>query len=211
MYNEKTPLHGAPSDINETQPVGIANDSEGDAPPPRDPRPPRGDKGKLHRRRNGLLSKHPLQVLARKGENIRDICRQELELRAELRPQGALGKILFDRLWSSYLRCLLIDRTEAELLSPDEQHSTRSTPLPTLRVDYVPTLVYENVVAPDGICAEILKYLAITQRYDAHYSNDFYRNLGLLLAHRNGGVSGLTDELLKTSGSKINLPEAFNA
>jgi hypothetical protein len=39
----------------------------------------------------------------------------------------------------------------------------------------------------------------------------FYRNLGLLLAHRNGGVSGLTDELLKTSGSKMNLPEAFNA
>jgi hypothetical protein len=210
MDNEKIPLGGGSDNDHETQ-VGDSINSEGGAPPPTDPRPPRGDKGKLHRRRNGLLSKHPLQVLARKGENIRDICRQERELRAELRPQGALGKILFDRLWSSYLRCLLIDRTEAELLSPDEQHSTRSTPLPTLRVDYVPTLVYENVVAPDGICAEILKYLAITQRYDAHYSNDFYRNLGQLLAHRNGGVSGLTDELLKTSGSKINLPEAHNA
>jgi hypothetical protein len=205
MDNEKIPLGGGSGNDHETQ-VGDSINSEAT-----DPRPPRGDKGKLHRRRNGLLSKHPLQVLARKGENIRDICHQERELRAELRPQGALGKILFDRLWSSYLRCLLIDRTEAELLSPDEQHSTRSTPLPTLRVDYVPTLVYENVVTPDGICAEILKYLAITQRYDAHYSNDFYRNLGLLLAHRNGGVSGLTDELLKTSGSKMNLPEAFNA
>jgi hypothetical protein len=211
MDGEKTKLHGAKSDTNETQPVGVANNSKDNVGPPDEPRPPRGDKGKLHRRRNGLLSKHPLQVLARKGENIRDICHQERALRAELQPAGTLGKILFDRLWSSYLRCLLIDRTEAELLSPEQQHSTRSTQLPTLRIDHVPTLVYENVVAPDGICAEILKYLAITQRYDAHYSNDFYRNLGLLLAHRNGGVSGLTDELLKTSGSKINLPEAHNA
>jgi hypothetical protein len=209
MDNEKTQLHGAPSDINE-QPVGVASNSECDAPPPRNPRRPRGDKGKLHRRRNGLLSKHPLQVLARKGENIRDICRQERGLRAELQPPGALGKILFDRLWSSYLRCLLIDLIEAELLSPDQQHATRSTQLPTLRVDHVPTLVYENLVAPDGVCADILKYLAITQRYDAHYFNEFYRNLGLLLAFRNRGVSGLTDELLKSLGSNKNLLEALN-
>jgi hypothetical protein len=209
MDNEKTQLHGAPSDINE-QPVGVANNSEGDLPSPRKPRSPRGDKGKLHRRRNGLLSKHPLQVLARKGENIRDICRQERVLRAELRPPGALGKILFDRLWSSYLRCLLIDLTEAELLSPDQQHSTGSTQLPTLQVDHVPTLVYENIVAPDGVCAEILKYLAVTQRYDAHFFNEFYRNLGLLLELRNRGVSGLTDELLKSLGSNKNLLEALN-
>jgi hypothetical protein len=143
--------------------------------------------------------------LARKGENIRDICRQERRLRAELRPPGALGKILFDRLWSSYLCCLLIDRTEAELLSPDQQQSTGSTQLPTLRVDHVPTLVYENVVAPNGVCAEILKYLAITQRYDAYYFNEFYRNLCLLLALRNRGVSGLTDELAAKAMLKLTI------
>jgi hypothetical protein len=79
--------------------------------------------------------------------------------------------------------------------------------LPTLLVDRVPILVYENVAAPGSISAEILKYLAITQRYDAHYFNDFSRNLAMLLALRDGGLSGLNDVLR----SKKNLPEAFHA
>jgi hypothetical protein len=171
-----------------------AASSEGDSTPPREPR---SDKGNLHRRRNGLLSKHPLQALARRGENIREICKQERALRHLLQPSGPLGKILFDRMWSSYLRCLLIDRVEAELLGAEEQGDATVREIPTLLVRQMPTLAYGSIAERDGAGAEVVKYLALTQRYDAHHFAEFYRTLGLLLALKNGGVSGLTEALLQ--------------
>lgn len=198
MDGEKTKLHGATSDTNEAQSNGVINNSESNAGPPGEPRPARGDRGKIHRRRNGFLTKHPLEALARRGENMREIGRQERALRSVLQPSGPLGKILFDRMWSSYLRCLLIDRVEAELLGTDQQGATTSE-LPKLLVDKMPTLVYGSVEDRAGVGAEILKYLAVTQRYDSHFFGEFYRTLGLLLALKGGGFSGLTDALLKTS------------
>jgi hypothetical protein len=171
---------------------GAANCGGGGAP-----REPRSDKGNLHRRRNGLLSNHPLQALARRGENIREICKQERTLRQLLQPSGPLGKILFDRLWSSYLRCLLIDRVEAGLLGGEQQGGATVREIPTLLVKQLPTLAYGSIEERGGADAEVVKYLALTQRYDAHHFAEFYRTLGLLLALKNGGVSGLTEALLQ--------------
>jgi hypothetical protein len=160
-------------------------------------REPRSDKGHLHRRRNGLLSKHPLQALARRGENIREICKQERVLRQLLQPSGPLGKILFDRLWSSYLRCLLIDCVEAELLGAKQQGGPGVQEIPTLLAKKLPTLAYGSIDDRDDGIAEVVKYLALTQRYDSHHFAEFYRTLGLLLALKNGGISELTEALFQ--------------
>jgi hypothetical protein len=171
-----------------------ASNFEGASRPRREPRT---DKGKLHRRRNGLLSKHPLQALARRGENIREICKQERSLSQLLQPPGPLGKILFDRFWSSFLRCLLIDCVEAELLGSGQRQGVTVREIPRLLIEKMPTLAYGSIDDRDNADAEVVKYLALTQRYDAHYSGEFYRTLGLLLALKNGGTTGLTEALLQ--------------
>jgi hypothetical protein len=78
---------------------GSASDgaSESDSPqrPTRATRP-RKDKGKLHARHHGLLSRNPLEALIRLGENPRELIKIEKMLRAELKPTRIVGKILFD-------------------------------------------------------------------------------------------------------------------
>jgi hypothetical protein len=46
-------------------------------------------------------------------------CLHRRHLREELQPVGILAELLFDWMWSSFLRCLLIARTEAKVLTSD--------------------------------------------------------------------------------------------
>ena len=164
----------------------------------------RKDKNRLHATHHGILSRHPLQALASSGENIRGLRRTKQLLRAELRPGGVLGEILFDRAWSSYLRCILISRTEANIFTPENQTSNTGNPGPILLEANVPTLVYSDSDLLNSFSAELLKQLAIVQRYDSHFSREFYRAVGMLLAMRDAGDPGLTEQLAKVAGRNQN-------
>jgi hypothetical protein len=147
-----------------------------------------------------------LQALAHSGENVRELRRIERAVRMELKPSGNLGKILFDRAWSSYLRCVLIAHAETDLLSSENRSA--ETTLPTLRAGHMPTLVYTNEEIGNLLPTEVLKYLAVTQRYDAHFWREFCRYVGMLLALRDGGTSGLIEQIKKAFGPSKDLLEA---
>jgi hypothetical protein len=112
-------------------------------------------------------------------------------LRAELRPQGIFAEMIFDRAWASYLRCLLIADVEKQAFTID--HSLDGTMrLPALAERERPTLVFgDDANALSGFSPELMSYLAITQRYDAHFAREFYRACGMLLALKTTGETGL--------------------
>ena len=152
----------------------------------------RKDKGGVHARCHGVLSRNPLEALIRRGENLRGLRKIEKMLRADLKPVGILGEILFDRAWSSYLRCLLIGRTEAYLFTP--VNAQDSDGMPKLIEAEVPTLVWpESGTSNCDFSADLMKHLETVLRYDAHFAREFYRAVGMLLALRTGGVPALLD------------------
>ena len=151
----------------------------------------RKDKGGLHARHHGVLSRNPLEALIRLGENPRELIKIEKMLRAELKPTGIFGKILFDRAWSSFLRCLLIARMEARLFMPVDHDSDR---MPELKEAEVPVLVWSEAGATNyGFSDDLMKHLETALRYDAHYAREFYRAVGFLVAMQTGGLTGLLD------------------
>ena len=66
----------------------------------------RKDTGRLHAVRHGALSRYPLEALRHLGENSKSLRRMEQRFRTELKPHGEIAEVVFDRFWSSYLRCL---------------------------------------------------------------------------------------------------------
>jgi hypothetical protein len=167
-----------------------ASESDCSQRPPRAPRA-RKDKGRRHARNHGVLSRNPLEALIRLGENSRELIKIEKMLRTELKPTGIFGEILFDRAWSSFLRCLLIARTEARLFMPVDQDSDR---LPELKEAELPTLVWSEAGTTNyGFSDDLMKHLETALRYDAHYAREFYRAVGLLLAMQTGGPMGILD------------------
>jgi len=152
----------------------------------------RKDKGELHVRHHGVLSRNPMQALIRLGENPRELLKIEKMLGAELKPTGMLGKNLFDRAWSSFLRCLLIARMEARLFMPVSQND--SDQMPELKEMELPTLVWPEPGASNyNFSDDLTRRLETVLRYDAHFAREFYRAVGMLLALQNGGVSALLD------------------
>jgi hypothetical protein len=150
----------------------------------------RKDKGELHVRHHGVLSRNPMQALIRLGENPRELLKIEKMLRAELKPTGMLGKNLFDRAWSSFLRCLLIARMEARLFMPVSQNDADQ--MPELKEMEVPTLVWPEPGASNyNFSDDLTRRLETVLRYDAHFAREFYRAVGMLLALQNGGVPAL--------------------
>ncbi len=162
----------------------------------------RKDHNRLHAVRHGVLARHPLEVLRALGEDLKRLRRLERQFRAELKPQGVIADLIFDRFWSSYLRCLLAARAEASAFLPSgpDQAEGGSTPRlveadqPRLVVDDEEGKLYQ-VLAPD-----VLYNLALVQRYDAQYSKEMYRALGLLLVLRSGGEAGLEAAITTTLG-----------
>jgi hypothetical protein len=134
----------------------------------------RKDKGALHARHHGVLSRNPLEALSRLGENLRQLLKIKKMLRAELKPTGILGDILLDRAWSSYLRCLLIARAEAHLFMPVDQGD--SDRMPKLKEMELPTLIYPEPSATNyHFSDDLMQRLETALRYDAHYAREFYR------------------------------------
>jgi hypothetical protein len=167
----------------------------------------RRDKSHFHATRHGILTRHPLEALARCGHNIRQIRRIEKLLRAELNPKGIVAEILFDRAWSSYLRCILIANAESSVFTANDPR-VPGVELPRLREAEFPTLVFpEPGTQKFSFSVELAKHLAIVQRYDNHFSREFYRTVGLLLAMKNGSNAALTEILTKTLGTRKEIVE----
>jgi hypothetical protein len=166
--------------------------ADGFSEPDRPQRRARTDKGKLHARHHGVLSRNPLTALIGLGENPRHLQKIKKMLRAELKPIGILGEILFDRAWSSYLRCLLIARTEAHLFMPVDQGDSKG--MPQLKEMELPTLIFPEPCATNyRFSDDLMKRLETALRYDAHYAREFYRAVAMLIASQSGGLAGFLD------------------
>jgi hypothetical protein len=152
----------------------------------------RTDKGTLHAGHYGVQSRDPLAALIRLGANRRQLLKIKKKLRAELKPTGILGDILLDRAWSSYLRCLLIARVEADLfVSVDQDDSDR---MPELKDMDLPTLVFSKAGPTNySFSDDLMKHLETALRYDGHYARQFWWSVGSLIAMQNGGLAGLLD------------------
>jgi hypothetical protein len=157
----------------------------------------RPDKGNIHASRSGLLSKHILNALIRSGENLRTIRRQEKTFRALFKPTGAFREAIFDRLWSDYLRLLLLSRIEAAMLAPAEVSGEQAH----LREGDPPILLTFPGVnqSLDDPGPDVLRGLALVTRYDAHFARDLNQKAALLILLRDGG----DDALLQLLGEQF--------
>jgi len=149
----------------------------------------RKDKQHLHAMRHAVLSQFPLQALACLGENTRRLRRMEHALRFELKPTGLLADMLFDRMWSSYLRCLLAARAEGLVVS-----STKQSP------DFSAVMLGNDESVFGN--SDLFRQLLLVQRYDSHFSREMFRSLGLLILLRNRGETGLEECIEKMLGLK---------
>ena len=168
-------------------------------------RVPRKDKGRLHAVRHGALARHPLEALRHLGEDIKRLRRLEGRFRAELKPQGIIADLVFDRFWSSYLRCLVAARAEAGAFLPEQaDDATKTRPLPKLVQAVIPTLVIDGDEEVhslrQSLAPDVLRQLLLVQRYDRHFSREMYNSLALLLVLRASGESGLERTITKMVG-----------
>jgi hypothetical protein len=153
----------------------------------------RRDKNRLHATRHGVLSRYPLEALARLGDNVKSLRRIERRAREELKPSGIVGAMLFDRFFSSYLRSVLAARAEATAFAPIDQPAGESRLITSLKERDVPTLVLQDSsgISEAHLSADLLRQLALSARYDAHVSKEMYRALAMLLILRSGGEAAL--------------------
>jgi hypothetical protein len=168
----------------------------------------RKDKHRLHSMRHAVLSRYPLEALARGGENVRQLRNLERKLRAELKPAGVAGAILFDRLWSSYLRCLLAGRAEALVFDPTDRHAEKPDCTAEIREDLLPTLILNDQAPVNRVFSpDLFRQLALVARYDRHFSREMYRALAVLLVAKKGGQAGLEQCLGRVLGFSIDCAE----
>ena len=170
----------------------------------------RTDQGRLHAVRDSVLSRGLLETLTRYGENRRTLRRMEAQLRTVLKPAGALGTLLFARLWSCVLRLVLVGHLEATALVPARNISNERGITPSLQEGALPVLVTaeddQNSSAPSGtfepLEPDILSRLALISRYDRSASREMYRTLGLLILLRDEGEKGVSSAILAAAGIK---------
>lgn len=168
----------------------------------------RKDKNRLHSTRHAVLSRYPLEALARLGENVRSLRNLERGLRAELEPPGVAGAILFDRFWSSYLRCLLAARAEGVVFDPTDRHAEKPDHAAEIREDVLPTLVLnDQAPANRAFPPDLFRQLTLVARYDRHFSREMYRAYALLVIAKGGGQAGLEQCLVRALGFSINCSE----
>jgi hypothetical protein len=164
----------------------------------------RKDAGHLHAVSHAVLSRYPLEALRHLGEDPKALRRLERRFRTELKPQSAVGEILFDRFWSSYLRCLLAARTEANVFLRQHQDRSKVKSSSNLVGRDLPTLVVEQSselgLRSEPLAQDMLHELALIQRYDRHFGKEMYRALALLLVLRRNGEAGLEDALASAFG-----------
>jgi hypothetical protein len=171
--------------------------------------PRRKDRACRHVVRGAILSRSLIQTLERLGENVRALRRMESELRADLKPQGALGRLLFDRFWQSYLRLILVARLEEEGLAPQGITTKNSVSVPSLREGALPILV----VPEDGdrskddpekafdFDSEVFRRLSLIARYDCSAAREMCR-ARLLLEMQSEGQTGPENLVRAAAGVK---------
>ncbi len=164
----------------------------------------RKDSGRLHAVRHAVLSRYPLEALRHLGEDPKSLRQLERRFHTELKPQGAIAEVVFDRFWSSYLRCLLAARTEANVFLRQGLDSKKGKAEPRLLDGDLPILVVdqsaESGLTPEPLGAETLHELALVQRYDRHFGKEMFSALALLLVLRRSSEAGLEDALAKIFG-----------
>ncbi len=193
----------ADHDEHRAEPLGSEADSAGDvlgresaslAGGERQGRRLRTDAGRLHATRHAVLSRYPLQALRHLGEDPKSLRRLERRFRAELKPQGVIAEVLFDRFWSSYLRCLLAARTECSTFLRQHHEDSKGNRTCRLLEGPLPTFVVDDSVHPEvpaSLDEDVLRELALVTRYDAHFGKEMYKAMGLLLVSRRHGHAGL--------------------
>ena len=170
----------------------------------------RKDRGRRHAVRGSVLSRSLIQTLERHGENVRALKKMEGELRATLKPQGALGRLFFDRFWASILRLVLIARLEEASLAPQRLTANNPASVSSLREGVLPILVVPeggNISIDDAEKAtvfdsEVFQRLALIARYDRSAAREMYRMMSLLLIMRSEGETGLENFVRATAGVK---------
>jgi hypothetical protein len=165
----------------------------------------RKDKGHLHATRHGVLSCYLYEALQSLGEDIKKFRRLERRFRETLKPKGEIAGMLFDRFYSSCLRCVLAARIEANAVTPTAKSSSPSPVVPTLLERDVPTLVWPDGEKNSSIHAnfppDLIRELVLIQRYDRHYSREMFRALSLLLVVRDSGEDGLQQCIAQILGA----------
>jgi hypothetical protein len=170
----------------------------------------RKDKGAIHNTHHGVLSRHPLQALVKLDENPKRLRQIESNFHAELQPSGPVGNMLFDKMFSSYLRSILAAKLEARALaSIDRQTPKAGRRQAHISAEEQPALVIEDMAEQDlqTVPDDLYSQLALVQKYDGHYSCEMFRSLGLLLALKNTGEAGLAKCIGKSCGANKDLLE----
>jgi hypothetical protein len=164
----------------------------------------RKDAGRLHAMRHAVLSRYPLEALRHLGEDLKALRRTERRFRTELKPKGAIADMIFDRFFSSYLRCVLAARTEANVFARQDESSSKRKTEPRLVDGGLPTLVIERSAEHgslhEALEAETLRELSLVQRYDRHFGREMFSALALLLVLRRSGEAGLEDAMVNAFG-----------
>jgi hypothetical protein len=164
----------------------------------------RADKNHLHSTHHGVLCREPLETLVRLGENKRHLRQIEKNFRAELKPSGTIANAIFDRMFCCYLRCLLAAKLEARALAAvDSPQASGRRRVARISSEELPTLIFSDETQhhlqnlSSGLCGQI----ALVQKYDSHFSREFFRSLGLLLVLKNSGEVGLAKCIGKALGA----------
>jgi hypothetical protein len=170
----------------------------------------RKDKNRVHTTRHGVLSRYPLETLVSLGENKRRLLKIEKNFLAELRPAGAIANAIFDKMFSCYLRCLLAAKLEARALIPVDSpgpHGGRR--VARISAEELPTLIFSDETQHHlyNLSSDLWSQIALVQKYDSHFSREFFRSLGLLLVLKTGGEASLAKCIGKALGAPKDLSE----
>jgi hypothetical protein len=205
MSDNQNGLNGGPQEnIDQGSNTKVVQPSESDLPKQAGRKPhTRTDKNGKHAGHGGALSKYPEEALTRRGESVRQLRDIKRKFRGELQPPGILGNILFDRAWSCYLRLKLIAPADGSILAPENNPANRAKSTPRLREDHFPTLVFENNETTRHLSPELLGHLAVLQRYDSHFSREFFRAIGTLLSLRTNSKRGPVLGMQETLGHDV--------
>lgn len=159
----------------------------------------RKDTGGVHVVSHGLLSRDPFEILRRLDENPQKLRRLERRLRKALRPEGEIGKLIFDKFWSSHLRSLLAARIEAMIVARLDPSVDRPTSAPILVDKENPTLVFSERMddRTGGVfrLTNVLTDLCLLEKYSVPIRKEEFRALALLLVSLGHGEDGLAESI----------------
>jgi hypothetical protein len=155
----------------------------------------RTDKNRLHALKHGILTRNLLEALVERGENPREWRNYIRAFCAELQVKGRLAELYFDRMCASMMREALISNAERAIFvatdeSPGFEARLKQANMAALATNST------NIDGPQAV--NLLRYLPTLQRYASCYRKEFDRDLGALLALRDGGSKALAQFLNRT-------------